>query len=232
MDKEKSMATACVICGKAKKLMMADYPLSEEIKGERICPTCNQRLKRMLQTKDPAVFRREHNYFQLQFYQSQPSDQAKKLLETYFEIGKSFSGDTSLDFLVRRELAKREREEELEFEKVLDSFMVTTESGFEGYRINRYLDVIFEEGMVGAGLSLTVRSLAGLFSSSINKEVREVADLISQLKKTMKLQLIRQACELGANALIGLDYDVAMTEQASTILVSAKGTAVEIQPIV
>lgn len=226
------MATGCVICGKAKKTMMADYPLSEEIKDERICPACNQRMKRMLRTKDPAIFRQEQNYFQLMFYQSEPSDQAKKLLETYLEVGKSFTGEISLDQLVRKEQVKRKREEEAEFEKALDSFLITTESGFEGYRISRYLDVILEEGMVGAGLGLTFRSLAGLFDSSKNQEAKEIADMIGQLKQNLKMQLIHQAFALGANALIGLDFGVAITEQASTILVSAKATAVEVQPLI
>jgi uncharacterized protein YbjQ (UPF0145 family) len=226
------MAAECVICGKAKKIMMADFPLSEEIKDERICLTCNQRLKKMLETRDPAVFRQEQSYFQTMFYQPQLSDQAKKLLDNYFEIGKSFSGEASLDQLVRKEMIKRKREEEAEFEKALDFFMITTESGFEGYRISRYLDVIFEEGMVGSGLSMTFKSFAGLFSSSKNQEVKEVADLISQLKESMKMDLIRKAHDLGANGLIGLDFGVAITEQASTILVSAKATAVKVYPLV
>lgn len=226
------MATGCVICGKVKKTMMADYPLSEEIKDERICPTCNRRMRKMLETRDSAVFRQEQNYFQLMFYQSEPSDQAKKLLEIYLEVGKSFTGEISLDQLVRKEQLKRKREEEAEFEKARDSFLITTGSNLEGYRINRYLDVIFEEGMVGAGLGLTVRSLVGLFDSSRNREVKEIADMISQLKQNLKMQLIRQAFTLGANALIGLDFGVAIAEQASTILVSAKATAVEVQPLI
>ena len=226
------MAETCVICGKEKKIMMADFPLSEEDKEERICPTCNRRLKNMLQTKDPAVFRKEQNYFQMLFYQPLLSDEAKRLLENYFEVGKSFTGETSLEQLVRKERMKRAREEEAEFEEALASFMVTTESSFEGYRIRRYLDVIFEEDMVGAGFGLTIKSIAGLFTSSANREAREVVDLVRQLKESMKVRLVRQAHDLGANALIGLDFDMVMSEQASSILLSAKGTAVEIEPLV
>ncbi len=224
------MAETCVICGKEKKIMMADFPLSEEDKEERICPTCNRRLKNMLQTRDPGVFRQEQNYFQSMFYQSQPSDHAKEMLETYFEIGKSFTGEASLDQLVRKETLKQKREEETAFEEALGSFMITTESGFEGYRIKRYLDVIFEDGILGTGLSLSFKGLAGLFASSKDGN-QEIEALIGELKKTMKTRLLHQAFQLGANAIIGLDYGTAITEQASTLLVSAKGTAVEIEPL-
>jgi uncharacterized protein YbjQ (UPF0145 family) len=108
----------------------------------------------------------------------------------------------------------------------VDQFIVTTTPSVPGYKIVKVLGVV--SGItartrgVGGQIVAGVQSLFGGEVSAFTKEMLKARDEAIQ-------RAIDQAKTLGANAIIGLDFET--TEiAASIVMVSATGTAVVIVP--
>lgn len=113
-------------------------------------------------------------------------------------------------------------------EQFLESihFKTTTGYNFDGYTITN-ISVISGDTILGTGLvtesALDVINLTGSSSKSVAQKMKVA-------KKRAYNELIQIARDLGANALIGVDFDY-VTLSSNTIGVSANGTAVTIEKI-
>lgn len=108
---------------------------------------------------------------------------------------------------------------------------LTTGYEFQGYFITEYLDVIFDEMLVGLGFSKSVAaSFDNLFSALSGSEATEMVDKLNSVKCQLRERVISKAKKLGANALIGIDFE--SSKLGDLIMVSMTATAVKIDKII
>lgn len=108
---------------------------------------------------------------------------------------------------------------------------LTTGYDFQGYYITEYLDVIFDEMLVGLGFGKSLMAgLDNFFSALSGSEATEMIDKLNNVKYQLRERVISQARKLGANALIGIDFE--SSKLGDLIMVSMTATAVKIDKIV
>jgi uncharacterized protein YbjQ (UPF0145 family) len=100
--------------------------------------------------------------------------------------------------------------------------LVTTTDSLEGHRIREYLGVVSGEAILGANMFrdffANIRDVVGGRSAGYEKELRRA-------KAVAMDEMIEQARELGATAIVGVDLDYEALGQ-SMLMVVANGTAV------
>lgn len=104
------------------------------------------------------------------------------------------------------------------------SFKTTNGYNFEGYHISDYLNIVSAETVLGTGflseLSSQISDVFGTNSGMFEGKIATAKDMAVK-------NLVDKALDAGANALIGVDFDL-MTLSNNIIVVSANGTAVVI----
>lgn len=102
--------------------------------------------------------------------------------------------------------------------------LVSTTSTLEGRSIATYHGVVFGETIIGANIFkdifASIRDIVGGRSGSYENVLREA-------RQTALEEMTQQASALGANAVIGVDFDYETLGQTNgMIMVIATGTAV------
>lgn len=126
-------------------------------------------------------------------------------------------------------LRKLENEEnERRIKKLVRSMKITTGFDFQGYRIIDYCDVVFDELVVGMGM---VNSIAASIDNSVSavlgKEAVVVTNRLNQVKARLRDQVKEKAARMGANALIGIDFE--SSKIGDLLMISMTATAVIIE---
>ncbi len=102
---------------------------------------------------------------------------------------------------------------------------VTTPS-LEGKRIIRYLGLVSGEAILGANIFRDIfagiRDIVGGRSAAYESELRKAKEIAVQ-------EMQEQAKALGANAIVGVDLDYETIGSGSMLMVSASGTAVQVE---
>lgn len=110
--------------------------------------------------------------------------------------------------------------------------MMTTTPAFEGYRIVEYKGIVFDETITGIGIKTTFKSFGDIFASFTGEQMHAVTERINELKSELISRLGSKAASLGANAIVGIDFESTTSANGSaSIMVSANGTAVVIEKI-
>ena len=118
----------------------------------------------------------------------------------------------------------------LERQHRLNNFIMTTSCSFEGYVVTEYIDVMFDEILVGLGFGKAiVSSFDNLFSAVTGTEATTIINKLNEVKSQLKTRLIRKAVDMGANAMLGIDFE--SSKLGDLIMVSITGTAVKIEPV-
>ena len=105
--------------------------------------------------------------------------------------------------------------------------IVTTTGSVDGRRIGLYLGIVSGQAVLGTNFFRDffagIRDIVGGRSGSYEKELRKAKHLAIE-------DMIEEARELGADAIIGvdLDYEHIGTGERSMLMVSANGTAVKL----
>ena len=108
---------------------------------------------------------------------------------------------------------------------------LTTGYEFQGYFITEYLDVIFDEMLVGLGLGRSLAAaLDNMFSAMDGTEATEMVDKLNEVKLQLRQRVIDKAKQLGADGLIGIDFE--SSKLGDLIMVSMTATAVKLDRIV
>lgn len=219
------MAKFCISCGKSIGMLSVRIPLlpNEE---QVICSECYERMPeiidelyrdRIFPSKEELVFFKENVLQQLKAsnFNQETLDVVSEFMDNKISYAKNKSGDTY-----------KIREEELALiEEKKKTFKLTTGYNFEGYSITEYIDIVDSEVVLGTGffseVSAQLDDFFGVSSSPYENK-------IAHAKKAAKEKLIYLAIQKGANALIGVDFDI-MTIGNNMIVVSASGTAVVIE---
>ena len=201
----------CCICGK-KLGMLSGVSLSFQYDGAIICNECNEyhlRLKKLARTKqiDADELHEVREYFQTWSASGKTTQQAQECLEEEW-----------------KEVNENEQKY-LDFQERKDFFMTTTGYQFEGYQIIEYLNVMSGEVVLGTGFFSEINAQISDFLGT-NSELFE--GKIAKAKEAAMDNLINKALHAGANALIGIDFDL-MTLTQNIIVVSVNGTAVRIK---
>ena len=107
--------------------------------------------------------------------------------------------------------------------------LVTTPDGFEGRRIVAYKGLVGGDAILGANMFRDffagIRDILGGRSGSYEKVLRKA-------KNEAIGDMMEQARELGANAVVGIDLDyetIQIQDGGSMLMVSASGTAVVVE---
>ncbi len=107
--------------------------------------------------------------------------------------------------------------------------LMTTTTTIEGRRVDEYLGIVQGEAILGANIFRDffagIRDIVGGRSGAYEGELRKARDIALR-------EMERQAQELGANAVIGVDLDYETIQMGSgssnMLMVSASGTAVRL----
>jgi uncharacterized protein YbjQ (UPF0145 family) len=106
---------------------------------------------------------------------------------------------------------------------------VVTTSSIEGRKITQYLGLVSGDAILGANIFRDffagIRDIVGGRSAAYEKELRKAKQIALE-------EMIQEAAQLGANAVIGVDLDyetVNVGQGGGMLMVSANGTAVVYQ---
>ena len=105
--------------------------------------------------------------------------------------------------------------------------IISTTDGIEGRRIAGYLGVVSGDAVMGANvfrdMFAGLRDIVGGRSGAYEEELK-------QAKRLALEEMVEEATELGADAIVGvdLDYEHLGSEGRSMLMVSANGTAVRL----
>jgi uncharacterized protein YbjQ (UPF0145 family) len=103
--------------------------------------------------------------------------------------------------------------------------LVTTTTSLDGMRVVRYLGIVSGEAILGANIFkdffASIRDIIGGRSGAYEQELRKAKAIAVD-------EMVAQARELGANAVIAvdLDYESIGTDRGGMLMVTAAGTAV------
>jgi uncharacterized protein YbjQ (UPF0145 family) len=107
--------------------------------------------------------------------------------------------------------------------------IIVTTPSMEGKRITRYLGLVTGDAILGANifrdLFAGIRDIVGGRSAAYEKELRSA-------KRIALVEMMDEATELGANAVVGVDLDyetITMGSGGGMLMVTATGTAVVIE---
>lgn len=104
--------------------------------------------------------------------------------------------------------------------------ILTTTPTIEGHPVRQYLGVVTSETIIGANVfkdfMAGIRDLVGGRSNAYEQVLREAKDAALQ-------ELTSRAQALGANAIVGIDFDYeTVGSSGSMLMVTCSGTAVVI----
>lgn len=216
------MAILCSICGKKQSGFIQDSPLSPNYLKQRICTTCDDAMKNtlILSKTSREKYENAYQYFQLLINNNTPTIEA---VEVITEMKESCEGNIvavikEVEINSVQELEKKAQEEKY------DNFLMTTGYNFEGLSITKYNKVICEQVVLGTGfLSEYTASWADFFGT----ESKKFANKLDEGREMANRKLIDRAFDLGANAIIGVDFDYTMFSN-NIIGVIINGTAVTV----
>ena len=134
-------------------------------------------------------------------------------------------------FVKRKQIAKYGSdylEQQEQRDSAIEAVMLTTETYPEGLKITKRIEVVTAECAFGMNifkdLFAGVRNVVGGRSEAVQKTLRDT-------RRTALYELKKEAYEVGANAVVGVDLDyVELAATGSTmVLLVASGTAVRIE---
>jgi uncharacterized protein YbjQ (UPF0145 family) len=102
--------------------------------------------------------------------------------------------------------------------------LLTTTNSLEGHKIKHYLGIVTGDTIIGANIfkdiGASIRDIIGGRASAYER-------VMDEGKKIAEAELVQKAMAMGANAIIGIDFDYeVMGKGGSMLMVSMTGTAV------
>lgn len=218
------MAKVCCVCGNMLEILveMGVGELDNYLDDERklcLCDKCTEHMRNMrlsIQTGNLSGVNKEKEYFETYLKANAVDDDAIEYLESI--LNTPIEPNTL-------EINTDKQTENLY--RVNPMFKTTTGYNFEGYAIIEYKNIVTSEVVLGTGflseLSSQLNDLIGTTSGTFENK-------LSKAKVMALNKVIEKATSIGANALIGVSYDM-MTLSNNMLVVSVNGTAVIIGKI-
>lgn len=104
------------------------------------------------------------------------------------------------------------------------NIILSTTNALDGYEIESYLGLVTSEVIMGANF---LRDIGAAFRDIVGGRAGAYERTLVESKEQAIEELITQATDMGANAIIGIDLDFeTIGEKSSILMVSVSGTAV------
>ena len=113
------------------------------------------------------------------------------------------------------------------FEK-LNNIILSTTNSLSGHEIEKYIDVITTESIVGIGIGTHLKSIGDFFADLTGSEYRAMTNRIDRVKNNLKEKIKEEALKLDGDAVIGIDFE-SSSFMSGAIMVSASGTVVKLK---
>ncbi len=201
------MAKNCCVCGKKFGMLESRHILWYGLGEYELCFDCNEEKEKL--KLNPEAHEKAVRYFSEYINKPEIDIKVKETLEDIIAID-------------REKIEEKAKEYELK-----KNFKYTTGYTFDGFGIIEYMDIISSEVVLGTGIfsevAAQIDDFLGETSSPLEKK-------LSEAKRAAKEKLKIKAMDEGANAVIGVDFDI-MTIGNNMIVVSASGTAVVIEKL-
>ncbi len=107
--------------------------------------------------------------------------------------------------------------------------IITTSNNLEGFKIKKYLGLV--KGIVVRSPTISESFFAGL-KSIIGGKMGALTNMCEKARKQAYEEMLKEAFELGANAIIAVDYDssdISFKDETATEII-CYGTAVIVEP--
>lgn len=104
--------------------------------------------------------------------------------------------------------------------------LMTTTSTLDGMKVSKYLGVVSGETIMGANI---IRDFMASITDIVGGRASAYEQSLVEAKRIAMDEMIEQARQMGANAIIGIDLDYETVGQGSMLMVSASGTAVIVE---
>jgi uncharacterized protein YbjQ (UPF0145 family) len=209
------MAGQCCACGK-----YVDYPEITHIICDKepsyiLCEECNAYLDWLRNSTRESDLDAALSFFQPVFDNKQIPPAVKNEL-----INIRFS----------REIAKEKDQQMQAYKENLSAMILTTGSLFDGYHVEKYIDVICEEvvfknsfkNRISAGLD----DIGNMFTFQ-ETEMSGSGALIARAREYVKEKFRHKAAMMGANGVLGIEFESSIG--ADIVRVAVFGTAVVIK---
>lgn len=104
--------------------------------------------------------------------------------------------------------------------------IITTTPQIEGKTIQEYKGIVAGETIIGAN---AFKDFKACLSDFFGGRSGAYENVLSKARETATKEMIERAEQMGANAIVGIDYDYeTIGAQGSMLMVSVTGTAVRI----
>ncbi len=104
--------------------------------------------------------------------------------------------------------------------------LVLTTPNVEGKRVTKYLGLVTGETIIGANI---VRDFMASITDIIGGRSTAYEESLKEAKRIALEEMIAEAQQLGANAILSVDLDFETVGQGSMLMVSLSGTAVVVE---
>ena len=106
--------------------------------------------------------------------------------------------------------------------------IITTTQLVEGYRVTGYYGIVFGEVITGINV---FKDIGAGFRNLVGGRSQGYENELTAAREEALRELEQRASELGAHAVIGVDFDYEVLGQGNMLMVTASGTAVTVEPI-
>ena len=207
----------CCLCNQQIMNLADSFPIVENIRSYVLCEDCKAYLDWMRTSERKEDLDAAFAFFKPIFDNRQiPSTVKDELVRIRF----------------CKEIAEEEKRQILEQKSNASSMMFTTGSYFDGYRVEKYIDVICEEVIFKNSfmnrLNAGFEDLGNAFSFK-ETEMSGSSGLIARARSYVKDKFRQKAAQMGANAVLGVEFESSIG--ADIVRVAIFGTAVVISPI-
>ena len=115
-----------------------------------------------------------------------------------------------------------------------ENMIITTTPTLDGYRIIKYIDVIYAEAIykvnLGKSLINSINNAFDAWNIFSSTDLSGTSSIIEEAKDYVKKSLITKAASLGANAIVGIDIESSVANDGAA-KASINGTAVVVEKI-
>lgn len=101
--------------------------------------------------------------------------------------------------------------------------IVTTTPGVEGRSIREYKGVVSGEAILGANI---FRDLFANIRDIVGGRSRAYEKVLAEARETALAEMVEAARQMGAQAVVGIDFDYETVGQQGMLMVAVTGTAV------
>ena len=214
----------CCVCGKELELMDS-YQLFST-KRLYICDECFE-MKSRLAYGNPIERLRAKECMMILLEEGLVDERVQKEISESVEKTDRNLQEHLYDWQQDQEREEEKQKNLADYLEKRKGFAITTGTSFDGYRVKRYIEVVSGEEVLGVGV---LGDMSAGVSNALGTSNATFGERLSRAKKEAQKRMVKEAISCGANAVLGMDYDM-MALANHLLVVSANGTAVEIEAI-